>query len=67
MTYLHWLDLASAPLLRGARLPWLLVLVVAIGCLVAAFAIRSARRPSAKQAPPMTKPRLIRPEDDDKA
>lgn len=58
--------LLAQPLLHGSRLSWFLVAVVAVGCLVAAAAIRSARRPPAKQPPPMTEPRLISREDDDR-
>lgn len=64
MSHELWNAALAAPLLAGDRLRWFLVVTVALGVLVTFALVHSARKPSKKQAPPMTKPRLL-PRDDD--
>lgn len=59
-----WNEALAAPLLADGRLRWFLVIVVVIGVLATVALVRSGRKPSKKQEPPMTKPRLL-PHDDD--
>ena len=54
----------AAPLLAGSGLRWLLVIVVVLGVVVTFALVRSGRKPSPKQDPPMTRPRLTDPDDD---
>lgn len=58
------LTVLAEPLLAGQRLRVLLVAAVVLGVVVTVTLVRSARRPSKRQEPPMTRPKLL-PHDDD--
>ncbi|MBO0827878.1 MAG: hypothetical protein J2P24_08855 [Streptosporangiales bacterium] len=54
----------AAPLLRGDRLPFVLVGIGVVVLAVAVLALVTGRRPAKAQPPPMTKPRLIQQDED---
>jgi hypothetical protein len=56
----------AAPLLHGDRLQFVLVGIGLIVLAVAILALVTGRRPAKNQPPPLTKPRLIQQDEDER-